>query len=370
MASATIANQVFSHHRLGASSRSRSGTESTSGSSSRSVLLKRSGLFALPSQADVQSPRHGQKQPQFRPAVSAGLTFLDEPSTSIDMERLVAEAPSLLALSSDFDWQKSVSELRKEALGSLSARDERDIVLKQLGDVMDKWLHDAMLESVLQPAMVAGVQTPQEELRVRIRVEELRSQATLQAVEELAHGVDQNFDWETEVAELRRTLGRQQHLQYEQQLWQSWETAHAGMAEEANRLHDEAFKAQHLNKQPNVAVIPSESNEEFARVSSASDLNWWTLGVALAGIVGGRAKDAIAADVPIPEAIAEEVAKAAPTWVAPLVLAFPVASYFLFTVYREKVNPYAKVTDWMFGLVAMAIVGNIVLIKTIGVRLY
>ena len=179
MASATIANQVFSHHRLGASSRSRSGTESTSGSSTRGVLLKRSGLFALPSQADVQSPRDGQKQPQFRPAVSAGLTFL-EPSTSIDMERLVAEAPSLLALSSDFDWQKSVSELRNEALGSLSARDERDIVLKQLGDVMDKWLHDAMFESVLQPAMVAGVQTPQEELRVRIRVEELRSQATLQ----------------------------------------------------------------------------------------------------------------------------------------------------------------------------------------------
>lgn len=98
------------------------------------------------------------------------------------------------------------------------------------------------------------------------------------------------------------------------------------------------------NKQPNVAVIPSESNEEFARVSSASDLNWWTLGVALAGIVGGRAKDAIAADVPIPEAIAEEVAKAAPTWVAPLVLAFPVASYFLFTVYREKVINFVLYT--------------------------
>lgn len=179
MASATIANQVFSHHRLGASSRSRSGAESTSGSSSRSVLLKRTGLFALPSPADAQSPRHGRRKPQFRPAVSAGLAFL-EPSTSIDMERLVAEAPSLLALSSDFDWQKSVSELRKEALGSLSAREERDIVLKQLGGVMDKWLHDSMLESVLQPAMVAGVQNPQEELRVRIRVEELRSQATLQ----------------------------------------------------------------------------------------------------------------------------------------------------------------------------------------------
>lgn len=72
-------------------------------------------------------------------------------------------------------------------------------------------------------------------------------------------------------------------------------------------------------------------------MSSASDLNWWTLGVALAGILGGQAEDAFAVDIPIPEAIVEEVAKAAPTWVAPLVLAFPVASYFLFTVYREKV---------------------------------
>lgn len=32
-----------------------------------------------------------------------------------------------------------------------------------------------------------------------------------------------------------------------------------------------------------------------------------------------------------------------------------------------QVNPYAKLTDWVFGLVAMAILGNIVLIATVGV---
>lgn len=34
-----------------------------------------------------------------------------------------------------------------------------------------------------------------------------------------------------------------------------------------------------------------------------------------------------------------------------------------------QVNPYAKLTDWVFGLFAMAILGNIVLIATVGVSL-
>jgi hypothetical protein len=35
-----------------------------------------------------------------------------------------------------------------------------------------------------------------------------------------------------------------------------------------------------------------------------------------------------------------------------------------------QVNPYAKVTDWMFGVVAVVIIANIVMIATLGVRLY
>jgi len=100
------------------------------------------------------------------------------------VEGIVAETPSLLALSSDLDWQQSVSELREEALGGLSARGEREMALARLGDFMDGRLHDRLLESVLQPSLLLqGGQDPQEELGVRIRVEELRWQATLQVSE-------------------------------------------------------------------------------------------------------------------------------------------------------------------------------------------
>eukprot|EP00249_Psilotum_nudum_P005165 c18629_g1_i1 orf=202-936(+) len=60
----------------------------------------------------------------------------------------------------------------------------------------------------------------------------------------------------------------------------------------------------------------------------------------------------------------------APGWLAPTVLAFPLASYIIFNIYRDKMNPYAKVTDWMFGVAVVAIVANLILISTIGVRLY
>lgn len=59
-----------------------------------------------------------------------------------------------------------------------------------------------------------------------------------------------------------------------------------------------------------------------------------------------------------------------PQWLVPAVLSFPVISYAIFTIYRDKVNPSAKVSDWMLGLAAMVIVANIVTIVTLGVRLY
>ncbi|BBM99114.1 hypothetical protein MPTK1_1g18830 [Marchantia polymorpha subsp. ruderalis] len=66
----------------------------------------------------------------------------------------------------------------------------------------------------------------------------------------------------------------------------------------------------------------------------------------------------------------ETAASRAPEWLAPAIFAFPVVSYFLFGVYRDQVNPNAKVTDWLFGLVAFGIVANIVMQVTWGVRLY
>ncbi|KAH7278333.1 hypothetical protein KP509_38G036500 [Ceratopteris richardii] len=65
-----------------------------------------------------------------------------------------------------------------------------------------------------------------------------------------------------------------------------------------------------------------------------------------------------------------EAAARAPAWLTPTLLAFPVVSYAIFYVYRSQVNPNAKVTDWMFGVAATVIIANLILISTIGVRLY
>ncbi len=66
-----------------------------------------------------------------------------------------------------------------------------------------------------------------------------------------------------------------------------------------------------------------------------------TTGTAVAALLGGRVMDAVAADGPIslklmPESI--EAATRVPGWLGPSVLAFPVVSYFLFNIYREKVS--------------------------------
>jgi len=285
----------------------------------------------------------------------------------------VAETPSLLALSSDLNWQQSVSELREEALGGLSARGEGEMAFARLSAFIDGWLHDRLLASVLQPSLLLQArQDPQEELGVRIRVEELRWQAVLQATEELASGVDSSFDWESEVAELRQCLVNQERFEREQKLWSSWESSRQGMDKDAESLHDEALKSLHADGSY-LTLFPDESREtepveEEKSVGKALEISgtWWTLGIlATAGLFGASSLDAIAADESLTSAVTE-----APNWIAPSVLAFPVVSYLLFTLYRNNVNPYAKLTDWVFGLVAMAILGNIVLIATVGVRLY
>jgi len=95
-----------------------------------------------------------------------------------------------------------------------------------------------------------------------------------------------------------------------------------------------------------------------------------TLGVAMAGWLASYQPVDYATAAEDSATITEAATKTAPEWVAPFVLAVPVASYILFFFYRSKVNPYAKLTDWVFGLVAMAILGNLILIATVGVRLY
>jgi len=58
------------------------------------------------------------------------------------------------------------------------------------------------------------------------------------------------------------------------------------------------------------------------------------------------------------EAVTEAATKTAPEWVAPFVLAVPVASYLLFTLYRSKVGdfflpigaPFAERVFQMIGI--------------------
>lgn len=108
-----------------------------------------------------------------------------ETTTNLDEEGIVAKAPTLLALSLDFDWQQSVNELREEARRVLSAQGEREMASERLEGEMRSRLHDSMFATMLQPSLVQGAQNPQEEFSVQIRAEELRWQAALQVINTL-----------------------------------------------------------------------------------------------------------------------------------------------------------------------------------------
>ena len=65
---------------------------------------------------------------------------------------------------------------------------------------------------------------------------------------------------------------------------------------------------------------------------------WWTLGVAMAGWFGSQAMDAVAVEESATSTVTEAATRTAPEWVAPTVLATPVVSYLLFTLYRNQVG--------------------------------
>ncbi|KAG0570068.1 hypothetical protein KC19_6G136400 [Ceratodon purpureus] len=376
MGTTAVANHALSCHLYGSLINGTSGAESPSTSTSKRALSQRTGLLALPRQERWASRHrsHSRRNVLRPPAATAGHALL-ESTTSIDVEGMVAEGPTLLALSSDFDWQQSITELREEARGVLSAQGERETALERLGSDMHDWLHDSMFETILQPAQLQGAQNSEEELGVQIRVEELRCQAALQATEELAKGVDSSFDWESEAAELRQCIVIQERDDFEQMLLKSWESARDDMDKDAVLLQNEALKMHYSDDSyltlfsDDIRGKSTEHADSFNKALEKSS-TWWTLGVAMAGWFGSQAMDAIAVEESAPAAVAQAVTRTAPEWVAPTVLATPVVSYLLFTWYRNAVNPYAKLQDWVFGLITLAILGNIVLIATVGVRLY
>jgi hypothetical protein len=152
-------------------------------SASSRGLLQKTGLYSL------QLSRHrcaGYQQFLIRmvprrhgraAVVSDGLL----PTTcDIEIDKLSAETPALLAVCSDLDWQKWSRQLREEALRSLQSGGERYLRLKRLESLMRGWLHDSMLETMLQPSRSGAPGTVLDERCLLHSVEHLRLHARLQ----------------------------------------------------------------------------------------------------------------------------------------------------------------------------------------------
>lgn len=142
---------------------------------------------------------------------------------------------------------------------------------------------------------------------------------------------------------------------------------------QASDLRDLAKLSLHISSFNNQTLVPKPEpkDDKESRGNGTGD-TWFAAGIALAAALFqcNLRFHALAAEESLQKAEVAEAASRAPAWLTPALLAFPVVSYAVFSVYRSQVNPYAKVTDWMFGVAAVVIIANLVLISTIGVRLY
>ncbi|KAI5070000.1 hypothetical protein GOP47_0014343 [Adiantum capillus-veneris] len=124
----------------------------------------------------------------------------------------------------------------------------------------------------------------------------------------------------------------------------------------------------------NISQSPNSTLKDVDESKSKDNGDtWFAVGLALATAALVQVSfhfNALAAEESVQTPEAGEAASRAPAWLTPVLLAFPVVSYVVFYVYRSQVNPSAKVTDWMFGVAATVIIANLVLISTLGVRLY
>eukprot|EP00252_Welwitschia_mirabilis_P009843 TRINITY_DN2271_c0_g1_i1.p1 TRINITY_DN2271_c0_g1~~TRINITY_DN2271_c0_g1_i1.p1 ORF type:complete len:153 (+),score=5.92 TRINITY_DN2271_c0_g1_i1:140-598(+) len=107
---------------------------------------------------------------------------------------------------------------------------------------------------------------------------------------------------------------------------------------------------------------PKQSNNLIDSLCSSS------VGFVVAGIFG-------IGDIFMQNAFAEESAAPAPLpqapeWLGPAILSLPLVSYVIFSVYRDKVNPRVKISDWLLLLAAVVIAANVISILTLRVRIY
>ncbi|CAM6099764.1 unnamed protein product [Calypogeia fissa] len=348
-----------------------SSAASSSSSSPRTILSRRVSRLTSP--------------PRGTPAAAAALVPIQclegelPLLKDIDSQDLEAETPSLLQQCSDMDWKKLVDDLRSEALHGLQSSGLRALSLKALEKLMESWIHEGMVDGIERPTAAGKVLDPQEPgWNAEAAASELRMEANLQAAQMLASGVDSTFDWETDVAELHQRIllqggAEQSLLRPEQRLWSAWGHAQDHIVQTSSKLVEEVLESTSLHagsieSMPEAEVVGSTS--ESSSTESRDGKSFLSLSAAVAtglAVEGIWLMDAIA-DEATPEAV--EAASRAPSWLVPAVLIFPPLSYLVFNVYRDKVNPYAKVTDWMFGIVALTIVSNIIMMAVWGVRLY
>ncbi|BBN15127.1 hypothetical protein MPTK1_6g17270 [Marchantia polymorpha subsp. ruderalis] len=348
----------------------------------------------------VSTPRpkggRSSRAPPSAAAPSAPVAILQEEPlfSSIEAHDLERESPALLAQCADMDWRRLVDELHSQALHSLESAGPKALHLRKLEKEMNSWIHDSMAEDIDVP--LGGPAMEDMGWSYESAAEELRMQANLQAAQHLARGVDTSFDWENEAAELHRrvfTYGgaeTPEAMKPEQRLLHAWFQFQGEEVDSSSLLAQEALSSISTVDAQDWQLLGCEDEEdsvcllELQKVSSASsddkstlrDKSWLGLGAALAasiGLQGASAMDAMGLESVLsiqPNPESAEAASRAPSWLVPTVLAFPVVSYFAFNLYRDKYNPRAKVTDWMFSVVTVVIVANIVLMATLGVRLY
>lgn len=352
-------------------------------------LEKRSGRLSLSSRSRLN--RVGNLTSTARSAAAAAPTrSIHEESLmmDIDSQGLEADTPSLVEQCSDLDWKTLVNDLRSEALSGLESAGLRALSLKALEKLMESWISDQMVDGIESPR-VGNVTVEELGWSFEVAARDLHMQAKLQAAQALSEGVDSSFDWEIDVAELHQRIlaqggAEQLVLKPEHRLLQAWANTQGQVARATDQLTHEALasNATHMGDPDvhllgHVESVATEPQVEVARSSLDSNSNgsargksFLALGAAVAtGLVveGSWMMDAVAGELS-PEGV--EAAARSPSWLVPAVLVFPPLSYFLFNVYRDKVNPYAKLTDWMFGVVAITIVSNIVMMAVWGVRLY
>ncbi|KAL3692161.1 hypothetical protein R1sor_005812 [Riccia sorocarpa] len=317
--------------------------------------------------------------------------------STIHADDLEANASALVAECSDMDWRSLVDELRSKAVHSVDSLGPKALCLRALDEEMRSWIHDSMVRDIEVP-LEGGVDLG-EEWNYRSAVEELRMQANQQAAQQLARSVDDSFDWEAEVAELHRRVFRfggaesPEAMDSEHRLMHAWFRAEGEELDTSTRMMQEAVSSAAVSEphdwnvltrgeaktkvSNNPKVGGAEESEKNSKDAFSLDRSWFGIGAALAGagfgaVEAGSAMEAVGSDPGVisiqPSAESIEAATRAPSWLAPAVLAFPVVSYFAFSYYRERVNPTARITDWMFSVVALVIVANIVLMATIGDR--